>query len=124
MFPNLVSFLSKPSLLFIVFNLITPHPRGNIPPSVLIMHVLPCIEHRHVPLLGTSFLAPDTCLLLDLYYKALLNFFKVFKISEKVAKNKKNQKSRQEKMLSLVAVESCRLRTDPCISHPLVGLLV
>ena len=27
-------------------------------------------------------------------------------------------------MLSLAAVESCRLRTEHCISHPLVGLIV
>ena len=27
---------------------------GDFPPSVIILHMCPCIEHRYVPLLGTS----------------------------------------------------------------------
>ena len=67
-------------------------------------------------------LSPRTCHLLDLYYKALLFFFKIFKISEKVKKNKKKQKAVEENMLSLEAVKSCCLLKEHCISHPLVGL--
>ena len=53
--------------------------------------MLPCIEHRYVPLLGTSFTVPDTFLLLNNYYKALLFFFKLFKIYEKFQKTKKTK---------------------------------
>ena len=42
----------------------------------------------------------------------------------KSPKKSKNQKAGQGKMLSLVAVESCRLRTEHCISYPLVGFIV
>ena len=61
-----------------------------------------CLELVCLPL--------DTRLLLVCNYKALLFFFKPFQIFEKVQKIKKKQtKSREEKMLSLTAVESCRL---------------
>ena len=66
----------------------------------------------------------DNNLLLVCNYKALLFFFKIFKIFEKVQKKSKNQKVGQERMLSLEVVESCLLRTEHCISHPLVGLIV
>ena len=65
--------------------------------SVLILHMLPCIEHRYVPLLETSFLAPDTRLLLSMYYKALLFFFQAFQITEKFQKNQKTKKSDKER---------------------------
>ena len=29
-------------------------PGGDFPPRVIILHMCPCIEHRYVPLLGTS----------------------------------------------------------------------
>ena len=99
-------------------------PRGYFPPSVIILHMFPCIENRYVPFPGTSFPTPDTRLLQDMYYKELLFFFELFKISENFQKKSKNQKSGQEKMLSLVVVESCHLRTEHYISHPLVGLVV
>ena len=98
-------------------------PGGDFPPSVDILHMYPCIEHRYVPLLGTSLFAlNDTRLLLVCNYKASLFFFQAFQITEKDQKKSKNQKAGQEKILSLVAVESCHLRTEHCISHPLVGL--
>ena len=47
------------AILYIFCNLI-PHflPGGDFPPSVVILHMCPCIEHRYVPLLGTSLLVP------------------------------------------------------------------
>ena len=110
--------------IYILCILITPLPGRDLPPSVIILHMFTCIEHRYVPLLGTSLHSPNTRLLLAMYYKALLFFFKIFEISEKVQKKSKNQKSGQEKMLSLEEVDSCHLQIEHCISHPLVGLLV
>ena len=89
MYHNLVSCLAKQSLLHILCSLITPLPGGDLPTSVITLHMLPFIEHRYVPLLGTSLHVPDTRLLLDMYYKELLFFFNLFKISEKVQKIKK-----------------------------------
>ena len=66
-----------------------PLPGGDPLPSVLILRILPCIEHRYVPLLGTSFISPDTCLLLVVHYKALLFFFKLFNIWKSPKKFKK-----------------------------------
>ena len=41
--------------LFISFAAWFPFlPGGDFPPSVDILHMYPCIEHRYVPLLGTS----------------------------------------------------------------------
>ena len=52
----------------------------------------PCIEHRYVPLLGTSlFSLNDTRLLLVCNYKASLFFFQAFQITEKDQKNKKTK---------------------------------
>ena len=53
----------------------------------------PCIEHRYVPLLGTSLFAlNDTRLLLVCNYKASLFFFQAFQITEKDQKNQKTKK--------------------------------
>ena len=98
-------------------------PGGDFPPSVNILHMYPCIEHRYVPLLGTSlFSLNDTHLLLVCNPKASLFFFQAFQITEKVQKNKKTKILDKERCYLLAAVESCRLRTEHCISHPLVGL--
>ena len=65
-------------------------PRGDFPPSVSILHMYPCIEHRYVPLLGTSLFSHyDTRLLLVCNYKAILFFFKLFKYLKKSKKIKK-----------------------------------
>ena len=50
--------LSK-AILHILCGLI-PHflPGGDFPPSVVILHMFPCIEQRYVPLLGTNLFAP------------------------------------------------------------------
>ena len=99
-------------------------PGGDFPLSVAILHMYPCIEHRYVPLLGTSLFAHyDTYILLVCNYKAVLFFFKLFKYLKK-SKKIKNQKARQGKMLSLAAVESCHLRIEHYISHPLVEFIV
>ena len=80
---------------------------GDFPPSVAILHMYPCIEHRYVPLLGTSLFAHyDTRLLLVCNYKVVLFFFKLFKYLKKSKKKLKNQKARQGKMLSF---GSCRV---------------
>ena len=82
-------------------------PGGDFPPSVDILHMYACIEHRYVPLLGTSLLSlNDTHLLLVCNYKASLFFFQDFQITEKVKKKSKNQKAGQGKMLSF---GSCRV---------------
>ena len=63
-FPDIVFQPYSPSLshvqpcraIFYIFHsLISFLPRGDFPPSVNILHMHPCIEHRYVPLLGTSF---------------------------------------------------------------------
>ena len=43
-----------------IFRSLIPHflPRGDLPSSVIILHIFPCIEHRYVPLLGTSLFSP------------------------------------------------------------------
>ena len=46
--PFYISFAAWSSLL----------PGGDLPPSVVILHIYPCIEHMHVPLLETSLLLP------------------------------------------------------------------
>ena len=118
----LMSIHAEP-FIYILRSLMPFLPGGDFPPSVNILHMYPCIEHRYVPLLGTSlFSLNDTRLLLVCNYKASLFFFQAFQITEKDQKNLKNQKAGREKMLSLVAVESCLLRIEHCISHPLVGL--
>ena len=65
---------------------------GDSPPSVTILHMHPCIEHRYVPLLGTSLFAlNDTRLLLVCKYKASLFFFQAFQITKKDQKNQKTK---------------------------------
>ena len=101
-------------------------PGGDFPLSVIILHMFPCIEHRYVPLLGTSLFSPwhssppRFVTIKHFYYFS--SFSKYPKNSKKI-KNK-NQKSGQEKMLSLAEVESCCLQIDHYISHMLVGLIV
>ena len=69
-------------------------PGGDFPSSIDILHMYPCIEHRYVPLLGTSlFSLDDTRLLLVCNYKASLLFFQAFQITEKDQKNQKTKKS-------------------------------
>ena len=71
---------------------------GEFPPSVTILHMDPCIEHRYVPLLGTSlFFHYDTRLLLVCNYKAVLFFFKLFKYLKKSKKKIKKPKTRTRK---------------------------
>ena len=55
-------------------------PGGDFPPSVTILHMYPCIEHRYVPLLGTSLFSLMT--LFSSYFvtiKLVYSFFKLFK---------------------------------------------
>ena len=71
--------------LYIFRSLIPFLSGGDFPPSVDILHMYPCIEHRYVPLIGTSLFAlNDTRLLLVCDYKASLFFFQAFQITEKV----------------------------------------
>ena len=48
------------AILYILCSLIPFLPKGDFPPSVDILHTYPCIEHRYVPLLGTSLFSPMT----------------------------------------------------------------
>ena len=41
----------QPAFLYILRSLIPFLPGGDFPPSVDILHMYPCIEHRYVPLL-------------------------------------------------------------------------
>ena len=65
---------------YILRSLIPFLPGGDVPPSVDILHMYPCIENRYVPLLGTSFFAFVT--LVSSYsvtIKLFYSFFKLFK---------------------------------------------
>ena len=53
-YPKLVSCLAMQSHFYILRILIPFLSGGDFPPSVDILHMYPCIEHRYVPLLGTS----------------------------------------------------------------------
>ena len=92
-YPEIVSSLAMQSHFYILRSLIPFLPGGDFPPSVDILHMYPCIEHRYVPLLGTSLFAlNDTRLLLVCNYKASLFFFQAFQITKKDQKNKKTKK--------------------------------
>ena len=52
--PELVSCLAMQSHFLYPSQLDSFLPRGDFPPSVDILHMYPSIEHRYVPLLGTS----------------------------------------------------------------------
>ena len=79
--------------IYILRSLIPFLPGGDFPSSADILHMYPCIEHRYVPLLGTSLFAlNDTRLLLVCNYKASLFFFQDFQITEKDQKNQKTKK--------------------------------
>ena len=98
-------------------------PGGDFPPSVAILHMYPCIEYRYVPLLRTSLFSHyDTRFLLVYKYKAVLFFFKLFKYLKKSKQNQKTKKPDKERCYLLEAIESCCLRTEHYISHPLVGV--
>ena len=51
---ELVSCLAMQSHLLYTSQLVSLLSVGDFPPSVYILHMYPCIEHRYVPLLGTS----------------------------------------------------------------------
>ena len=48
------------AILYILCSLIPSLSAGDFPSSVSILHMCHCIEHRYVPLLGTSLFAPMT----------------------------------------------------------------
>ena len=50
------------AILYILCSLIPFLPGGDFPPSVDILHMYPCIEHRYVPLLGNNLFSPMTLL--------------------------------------------------------------
>ena len=47
-------------ILYILCSLIPFLPGGDFPPSVAILHMYPCIDHRYVALIGTSLFSPMT----------------------------------------------------------------
>ena len=91
--PELVSCLAtqshfvytlQPNSLFL--------PGGDFPPSVAILHVCPCIEHRYVPLLGTSLFSLMT--LVSSQYVTIKPFYSFSRFSKYLKKSKKNQKTK------------------------------
>ena len=98
--PSLSHVQSCRAILYILCNLITFSPGGDFPLSVDILHMCPCIEHRHVPLLGTSLFAPMTLVSSQsVTIKQFYSFSRFLNIC-KSPKKSKNQKARQGKMLS------------------------
>ena len=62
-------------------------PKGEFPLSVIILHMFPCLEHRYIPLLGTSLFSPwHSSPPIFVTIKHFYSFFKLFKIFEKVQK--------------------------------------
>ena len=93
--PILSHIQPSKAILHIFCNLI-PHflPGGDFPPSVVILHMFPCIEHRYVPLLGTSLFScghssPPRLVTIKHFY-SFSSFSKYLKKSKKL----KNQKAR------------------------------
>ena len=67
-------------IFYILHSLIPFLPRGDFPPSVDILHMYPCIEHRYVPLHGTSLFALMTLVSSQFVtIKLVYSFFKLFK---------------------------------------------
>ena len=68
------------AIFYILRSLIPFLPGGDFPPSVDILHMYPCIEHRYVPLLGTSLFAIMTFVSSQFVtIKLVYSFFKLFK---------------------------------------------
>ena len=66
---------------------------GDFPPSVVILHMCPCIEHRHVLLLGTSLFVPWHSSPPRFVNIKHFNSFSIF--SKYLKKSKKNQKTKK-----------------------------
>ena len=115
--PSLSHLYPCRAILYILCSLIPFLLGGDFPPSVDILHMCPCIEHRYVPLLGTSLFPPMTLVSFEsVTIKQFYSFSRFLNIWKSPKK-----KVEQGNMLSLAAGESCRLRTEHYISHPLVG---
>ena len=84
---------SSRAILYIFCSLI-PHflLGGDFPSSVVILHMFPCIEHRYVPLLGTSLFSPwhlsPPRLVTIKHFYSFSSFSKYLKKSKKIKKPK------------------------------------
>ena len=68
------------AIFYILRSLILFLPRGDFPPSVYILHMYPFIEHKYVPLLGTSLFSLMTLVSSQFVtIKLVYSFFKLFK---------------------------------------------
>ena len=68
------------AIFYILHNLFPFLSGGDFPSSVDILHMYPCIEHRYVPLLGTSLFSLVTLLSSQFVtIKLVYSFFKLFK---------------------------------------------
>ena len=69
--------------------------RGDFPPSVAILHMCPCIEHRYVLLLGTSFLVPWASS--PPRFVTIKHFYSFSSFSKYLKKSKKFKKPKNQK---------------------------
>ena len=100
-----------------------PFTRRRPSSSVLLLHILPCIEHRYVPLLGTSLLSYDTRFLLILYYKQFY-YFSIFPIW-KILKIKKKHKNLDEKLYYfLLGIHRVRSPSNKALHIPSIGWVI
>ena len=85
-----MSSQAKPFYIYI-FSLI-PHflLGGDFPPSVVILHMFPCIEHRYLPLLGTSLFSPWHSY--TPYFVTMKHFYSFSRFSKYLKKSQKIKK--------------------------------
>ena len=78
--PSLSHVYPYRAILYILHSLFPFLPVGDFPSSVDILHMYPCIEHRYVPLLGTSLFSLMTLVSSQFVtIKLVYSFFKLFK---------------------------------------------
>ena len=114
--PSLSHVQPSRAILYIFCSLI-PHflLGGDFPPSVVILHMFPCIEHRYVPLLGTSLFDPwHSSPPIFVTIKHFYSFSRFSKYLKKFKKKSKKQKAGHEKMLSLSSRVMSPLNIELC----------
>ena len=94
------------AILYILCSLIPYFYREGTPPSVAILHMCPCIEHRYVPLLGTSLFSPMT---LVSSQSVTIKQFYYFSRFLNILKSPKNIKKQKIQTRKYVIFGSCRV---------------
>ena len=97
--PRLSHVYPSRAFLYIFCSLIPQFlPGGDFPPSVVILHMFPCIKHRYVPLLGTSLFSPGHSspprLVAIKHFYSFSSFSKYLKNSKKIKINNKSDRKR------------------------------